>query len=1705
MTVPEPIAIVGIACRFPGASSRASLWRLLVEARDAITRRPAGRSEGWEGAPPYGGFLDDIWRFDAAFFGIAPRDAEALDPQQRLLLETTWEAIEDAGIAPRSLAGSGTGVFVGLASSDHAGRVAPSEMRGHLGSLRSGAAGRIAHSLDLLGPAGVIDTDRSSGLVAVVNACASLRAGDCDLAVVGAANVVLDAATSLAFAGQDMLAPDGRCKFADARADGFVRSDGVATLVLMPLSRARAEGRPIHALVLGGATLASGRRAPDLMGQAREVQERLVRTAHARAHVTPDDVVYVEAHGTGTPHGDHVELSALERVFCTQSRAAPLWIGSIKTNIGHTEACAGLAGLIKVALAASTRNIPPSLHFRRFPAGLAADTLRVATELVAVDRPFVAGVSAFGLTGIGAHVVVAAPPDEPAYVPGVGRVLSLSAAAPERVRALAARYAEHLRTTGDALEDVCAASTAQRDALAHRVAIVPSSRAHAIAELEGLAGDPLGSAVVRAQQDHEVVFVFPGHGPQWPGMGRQLYRDAPAFARTIDACDDVVRRLADFSIRDELESGARLDDAGVLQPLLLSMAVSLAALWRAWGIEPTAVIGASIGEVAAAHVAGVLSLEDAFRVTVCRSRLMRTLPPGSVAFVEAPAAEVAKRIDERAISIAGIQSPTSTLVSGRRDAVEKAVAAFEAAGIFARMVRIGVASHSPMVDPILPALEAELQHIAPQAAKIPMFSTVDRRIVAGPELDARYWVRNLRMPVSFAAAVDGLGSATVFVEVSPHPVLHASLLDCLASARREPRVLHTCKRDRPELTTAMEALARLHAFGVPVPWERILPVSRPVRLPTYTFAETSYPPGGATQTPVEIRDEAARLRAVTGAARVRLLGERLRHTFARVLEIDPHVVDPARPVREQGLTSIGATELRVTVGAWLGRPLSSTLMFEHPTLDALAVFLAGELDRAARVEPIASRPRPPDDDPLAIVGMAFRFPGASSVDALWAMLAEGRDAIVEIPKDRWDADRHYDPSVQTKGRMHTKWGGFVDGIGAFDPAFFGISPREAESMDPQQRLLLELTWEALEAAGTSRSRMRGTETGVFVGMMNNNEYARRKAIDTAPENVAAHTGVGDAMSIASGRLSYFFGWHGPAVTIDTACSSSLVALHLAGEAIRSGSCEAAVVAGVNVIAHPSTTLAFAKTRMLSPTGKCRTFDAAADGYVRAEGGCVLLVKPLSRALAEGLKVHAIVRGSAVNQDGRASSLTAPNGTAQRSLLRKAHAAARVTADEVSYVEAHGTGTALGDPIEVRAIADVFGGRGADNPLHVGGVKANLGHLEACAGLAGVAKVVVAMSRGAIPRQANLTTLNPKLELPDWLRVPTADVPWTSPAGPRIAGVSSFGFSGTNAHVVLEAPAAASSPSAVEAVEPAEEVVLPLSAATPEALRELARRYLDAAALAAPDARIAGVAAWAARREPLAVRAAIVGRTRTALREGLGALADEARAAALVGPVAHEARPIVGVAFGDEPPISRAAAARLYERQRAFRDAIDACATACGAPLEEWLFLKDEPRDRRLVAFAIQHGLSAWWQDFGVAPDFVVGRGAGELAAAVTAGILDLEAVTAYLASRHATRWKTHPPRLGFVSPLPGAAIDDAYWNGALEARGTPAASERALVEAGCTVVVEIGALDAAALARFFVRGVNVAWDRHSPADAPHDLPPYPFARRVYWTPDLTAK
>ncbi|WP_433928151.1 type I polyketide synthase [Sorangium cellulosum] len=1047
----EPIAIIGMGCRFPGgADDPERYFRLLEAGVDAVSEAPPGRfaldPPGYD-VLPWGAFLKEVDGFDAHFFGISPREAVKMDPQQRLLLEVAWEALEHAGIAADRLAGTRTGVFVGITTNDYqllSAAGAPEEQDAYAatGNGHCFPAGRLSYTLGLEGPSLAVDTACSSSLVAVHLACQSLRTGESTLALAGGVNLILSQLITRLIEQLKALSPDGRCKAFDARANGFVRGEGCGVVVLKRLSDALADGDRVLALIRGSAVNQDGRSsgltAPNLLAQ-----QAMLRQALQSARVAPADVGYVETHGTGTSLGDPIEVEALAGVLGQpRDDGSVCALGAVKSNIGHLEAAAGVAGLIKAVLAMQHGVIPANQHYRTLNPriDLAGTPFVIPTQNLpwaAGGKPRIAGVSSFGLSGTNAHVVLQeAPAPAAAAVAGERRsavVVPLSARSPGALVALAQAYHRHLteapRDGAASVHDIAATAAVRRSHHEHRAAIVARSTeelADALAALASGASRP-GIAKGRANPASRtrLAFVFSGQGSQWVGMGRALLATEPVFRAALEAVDAVVKQHAPFSLAGELaapEASARLDETEVAQPAILGIQIALSALLGAWGVAPDAVIGHSVGEIAAAYVAGVLSLEEAVRLAVIRGRIMqRATGGGKMASVSLSAADAARALEgyEDRICVAAINDPGSVVLSGEAPALAELVERLGQRGVACRSLNVDYAFHSPQMTPLAGELIAALGPVARRRASLPMYSTVTGARVSGGELDAVYWARNMREPVQLARAVEAAIAEQhrAFLEVAPQPVLAGYLERCLAASATEGHAIPTLRRGKDELRCLMQSVGALYACGAAVDFRRLTPEGRFVPLPTYPWQRQRYwlnpspepraprreaapahprpsallldgvpmardgvaaaanviaatasliaaaGDGAALDGAGAALDGAApaarvpeaptpwveRLLALPAEARTAEVEAAVRADVAAVLLLpDARDIPTDLPLRELGMDSLMAVDLRHELSARTGQPVPSTLAYEYPTVQLLTRYLLEHLPPAER-------------------------------------------------------------------------------------------------------------------------------------------------------------------------------------------------------------------------------------------------------------------------------------------------------------------------------------------------------------------------------------------------------------------------------------------------------------------------------------------------------------------------------------------------------------------------------------------------------------------------------------------------------------------------------------------------------------------------------------------------------------------------------------
>ncbi|MFI2437078.1 SDR family NAD(P)-dependent oxidoreductase [Streptomyces sp. NPDC018693] len=2004
----QPIAIVGAGLRLPGGiRDLDGYWTALAEGRDLVRPLPESRkgpfAREWEGLPQRGGFLDEVLDFDADFFGISPREARHLDPQHRMLLEVTWEALENAALPADRLAGSRTGLYLGIMWQDYR-----DWLRGEpdaywtTGNGHNFAAGRIAYALGLNGPALSVDTACSSSLVAVHLAVQALRRGECETAFAAGANLIMSPRSMRLVQETRSLSPDGLCRTFDARAAGFTRGEGCGAVVLKRLDHALRDGDRVHAVIRGSAVNQDGRSggftAPNVLAQVA-----LTETALAAAGLEPADIGLVEAHGTGTPLGDPIEMEALATALGRRNGGAPLPVGAVKTNVGHLESAAGIAGLAKAVLCLRHRQVPPVVHFRTLNPriDLSGTGMTVPTELLdwSPDSGRHAMVSSFGMSGTNAQVILGLPTDrERAEAPAAGpdvpvEAFEISARTPQALRDLAARYADrltdlpaadypafaHTAGPGRARLDVRARIAARGPAeaagalraladgrddpsvtvtetdapgvepvgadLPRRVVDLPAypwqHRRHApasadgpestsgSAERAGQAAKPKSAPAApawagpatepalgtgrRGSRQGETPDPAAPTGPHRPTTTHHIAWYPHAFtstgtSRAVLAGDDVdllvrlahraaargaggtlllpatptppspppgwrIRSLpgtaaewhAHWSAHPEREparlvlvprpvllpddpDGADPVTAGADQCAAVTAAVAAAhqadgaprtvfavttAARRTGPDDPVAAAGhgalhglaAVLGLELSAAWGGIVDLpaepsaadlDAALDFTDARTSAGATARTEDVAAVragrvlvarlrpaEAPGGELPVRPDGTYVVTGALGAVGRELVTdlvrrgarhllliGRRTEEELDP---DAAAVLARLraqtertVYRGGGCDTPgalaeACAPLagLPPVRGVI-HAAGTVRRTPAARTGSAEFAAAlrDKAAGAWWLHRVAADwaVDFFVLVSSVSAVWGTDQCAAYAAANGAL-DALAAHRVARGLPATSIAYGPWALDgrgmadgaareqyarlgvgALDAEAGCAALTARAPGAAGYLVACPLDVDRFTHVMSGLRPrglfapdaatapepdaaqttrtGGATS-PERAPEPyiGAELAALPQAARPDVARGHVARILAGVLGHD----DPAAVRRDTGffdlgLDSIAAVDLVTRLAESFGVTLAVADVFDHPTVTRLATHLltlpttpaptgttptgptspaanadttapaaptgttptgpaspaanadttapaaptgttptgptspAANADTTAPAAPTTSRlgvdptptspdapatpAEPPADaagEPVAIVGMAGRFPGADSVEELWDLLREGRDGVGTVPPDRWDA------TAFRPGGISTDRGGFLRGIDRFDARFFDVPAREAENLDPQQRLLLESAWHALEHGGIDPTRLKGTRTGVFVGI-SYADYARLLA-RAGTDRIDAYYGTGTALNAAAGRLAYVLGLNGPALAVDTACSSSLVALHLAVRSLRSGESDTALAGGVNVLLDPTSSVSVSRAHMLSPDGRCRTFSADANGFVRSEGCGVVVLKRLADARRDGDRVLAVIRGSAVNQDGASSGLTVPSGTAQEAMLTTALADAGLTGGDVSYLEAHGTGTSLGDPVEVGAASRVLGpGRRPGEPLRIGSVKSNIGHCESAAGMAAVIKTVLALRHGLLPANLHFTRPNPHI---DWatmnVQVVEAPTPWRRGARPRVAGVSGFGFTGTNAHVLLE-----EAPDTPEEAPdtPGERTpdgalrLLPLSAPDPEGLDRLTdrwRRHLEHA----PDSEIPALAATAGTgRAHFPYRRILIGRDREQFLSALDAPAP-------TGPAATGPR--IAFLFSGQGSQYAGMGRELHETEPVFRAAYDACdralAPALGASLTDLVLYADDPqavdetRVTQPALVALEVALTALWRSWGVTPALVMGHSVGEIAAALSAGVLTLDDGLTLIAERARLMQATERgAMLAVVAPEADAAawaaahgLDVAAVNGptATVLSGVPAAVE----------------------------------------------------------------
>lgn len=1644
----EPIAIIGMSCRLPKADSVESFLTLLQQGGSGMADIPLER---WDNKKYYDadpdalgklyiqqlGLLDNIKLFDAEFFNVSPREAKLMAPQLRIFMECSYHALEDANLSLEQVKDSNTGVFVGIGTNEYPMALAEQDISLEelniyyaTGNVLNAVAGRVAYSFDFHGPIQVVDTACSSSMTAIHNACLSLQAGDCTMALAGGINILLSPASNITLSKAKMLSPESRCKTFSDDADGYARSEGCGVLVLKRLSDAVRDNDTVLTVIKGSAVNSDGKSGGFTVPNGT-AQKELIYNALAKAHLSPADIDYIEAHGTGTPLADPIEANTLMDIFAAaHSKEQPLYLSSVKTNIGHAESASGVAGLIKAVLSVREQQIFKHLNFKALNPEIALKN----TVIPMHNRPWpkaqglrAAGVSSFGFSGANAHIIIqevakVVPPAR--TVPAEGLLL-LSAKSHEALELLLARYYSFLSSTKEDFSDICYTAATCRSHFLFRVALLaPSAPAAALliknrqytlhvvkkeqpfsaqdtaltglkesyqqgikidwqafylslggafkkvalplyqfarkeywyGELDKIKDSPLLNEWCFQLQwqaqpcDEQNSKDLPRH---WLLLGETILATAltgqgltiqlPADSFPTESLDGIIFALPTV-YSDATADDVLMAQRNTLKTLLLQINqlnkknIKLPLLI----VTSQAVTQLKDSKPAHAALLGfcktlVLELPEYQTIVIdtdeCDTTAKAALLCNEIRYNHGLKYEhvVAYRGNKRLVSRLkravlkehkpslygngrylitggtgglGLISAQALLSAGAKEVIlvarnlakeefKKNIQQIESyyPGRIIRTLSLDITDKNKLAT-LLAELNTDgllkgIIHAAGAAIKAPLIEQQEEDIdylfaakVKGAwnlhELSQGYGL-DFFIVYSSISAVFGSNKESVYSGAN-------SSLDSLIAERHRLGLVGTSvqwgpwgevgmakKRSRDQnLQHALISNGQGHRFIKALIINSVQEIT--IIAPAYLQFMLDFVPQPAPlfykQLEHDLIHKEPHERTVSTwlssyvalniEQRVDACKQLVTALCKQILELSAE----EELDEQEGFFAIGFDSLMIAeLASELRKKLEPAIKimvsvaFNYPTINKLAHHLATELNtkvKEQRVEQVTDTNNRLDD--IAVIGLSCSLPQAPNLAAFEHLLAEGLNAIKEIPQERWDNSLYYNADVTAAGASYVRQMGLLEHIKEFDAAFFGISPREARFMDPQQRLFLECCYTAIEHANYPLATLKGSATGVFAGVGPNEYFAQLERAGFSKEELSAYSITGNVLNLIAGRVAYTFDLKGPSLSIDTACSSSLVALHYACQSLKSHEIDYALAGGVNVLLSPESNITLCKAHALSPTGQCHSFDQQADGYVRAEGCGVVLLKRLSDALRDKDSIWAVIKASAVNHDGKSAGLTVPSGTSQEELMRKALQQAHLSAADISYIEAHGTGTPLGDPIEVHAINEVYGkAHTAANPLYLATVKTNIGHLESASGIAALIKAILSLKRKKIYKHLNFKQLNANIDLKE-TRIPLHNMAWNTGSTLRTAAVNAFGFSGTNAHVIVQEYTA--NP---VSQHHAGTYLLVLSAQSQRSLEQLARHYQEYLAATADDfANICFTAATC--REHYAYRLAIAATT-----------------------------------------------------------------------------------------------------------------------------------------------------------------------------------------------------------------------------------------------------
>ncbi|HEX4019699.1 MAG TPA: SDR family NAD(P)-dependent oxidoreductase [Acidobacteriaceae bacterium] len=1492
----NPIAIVGVSAIFPGAPDLDAFWRNLEAGVDSVTEIPRDRWD-WRAfsaktTVTRAGFISGVDQFDPVFFGISPREAKLMDPQERLFLQAAWKAMEDAGHSKAELSGSNTGVFVGVGVSDYAGLLkAKGVVEGFGAEPHFWVANRVSYTLNLRGPSASIDTACSSSLVAIHRAVRAIKTGECEQAIAGGVNTLVSPNLFISIEQSGVLARDGKCKTFDREADGYVRGEGVGALFLKPLSAALRDRNPIYGLIRGTAENHGGHTTGVTVPNPNAQADLLV-AAYRQAGFDLSMIDYFEAHGTGTPLGDPIEINgilkaarALSQDIALRRRSNPSCaVGSVKANIGHLEAGAGVASVVKMLLAMRHRTVPGNIHLRSLNDQINVDGSGLyfpranqpwseRFDDLGEPMPRRAGVSSFGVGGSNAHVVLEEWPESQHVTPSSIRdtgpfLIVLSARSRDRLEAMA----RNLLTWPIAdLRDTAYTLQVGRDAMSDRAAFLVNDVSELKSKLQRFVDGSDCAAKDSLVSQEEVSRVIEER--DWPILGDLWVHgtDIPWAALYFEPLPNRVP-LPTYPFKPrrcwvDTDTAPHANAESAIAPAPLS-APPLPAL-------PSNSVKTEIIE---GHIA-VITMQDREQ----RNMLSDEVVGGLIhAFSEIGRNQEILAIivtgSDGVFGMGGTEEWLNRLADGKSTCIDvpflyegllkaevPVIAAMQGHaaggslvfGLYADMIVMaqeGVYCANFMKYGFTPGMGATYLLEKKLGSSLAAEMMYTAKWFRGEELEKR------GAPFVFRPAAEVLDQAIEMARMLAEKPresltvlkqrLSSSILEELPRVLAEEVRMHDRTLQNPIVKERIRQQFYRREIAPPTLLESSAPAAataKPAsrsRIKLTAIGVTEASSSAHEQDPAQI--QVPILAPIPPPAVVpatfHSVREEITNIVMRVLDMLSDDLDDRLNFRELGVDSIGAIEIVRDINKRFDLNLDAVILYDHPTIDAVTEFVASRariqpttiqpaaVQTAADTPPVAPSSAPaPASAPqvisdakaigmdIAVIGISGRFPGAPDIDTFWANIAAGVCSVAEVPPSRWPLNEFYDPDPNAPDKSYCKWGGLLDGVDRFDPLFFNLSPVEAEQIEPQQRLFLETAWHAVEDAGYAPQSLKDFTCGVFVGV-GAGDYGL--ALQKAGVAATPQSFIGNHVSILPARIAYYLNLTGPTMAIDTACSSSLVAIHQACQSLLHGDCNMALAGGVSIMATSAMYVPTSKAGMLSPTGLCKSFDNSADGFVPAEGVGVLVLKSLEHALRDGDSIYAVIKASGVNQDGATNGITAPSAASQETLLTGIYRRWGIDPERIGYMEAHGTGTQLGDPIEVLALTETFRKfTPRKQYCAIGSVKSNVGHPLAAAGVAGVVKAIMALRAQQLPPTLHCKDENHHIHFAAGpFYVNRTLRPWAAnPSHPRQAAVSSFGLSGTNAHIVLEEHCA-------ERFIPADSPALVvLSAKTQDRLQEVAWR------------------------------------------------------------------------------------------------------------------------------------------------------------------------------------------------------------------------------------------------------------------------------------------